>query len=266
MSPKYVLVETKDYITTLTLNRPEKRNAFTNEMFLEARDAFAAAEADAATRVLIVTGAGQAFSAGGDLEAFRQAAAETKRTGALVSPLDQAALEGWALAMRRMTKPTIAAVNGAAMGLGCTLPLACDMRIASERARLGLVFLEVGLNPEFGSSYYLPRLVGIAKACELVLSAKTVDAQEALAIGLVNEVVPHEELLPRARALAGRIASLPPLAVRWARTNLYAGLDGDLLNQVQREIMANRNCRLSKDYDEALAARQERRAPVFRGH
>ena len=260
-----ILVEDDGGVATLTLNRPDKRNAFNNEMFLELRDALLAAETDSAIRAVIITGAGQSFSAGGDLEHFKAAAEASQRAGHFIPPVDLETLEQLPLAMRAMTKPTIAAINGAAVGLGFSVPLACDIRIASEKAQMGAVFLRIGLNPEFGSSYLLPRIVGIAKALELALTARIIGAQEALTIGLVNQVVPADQLMTTALAMARAIAAMPPLAARWCKRNLYDSLDGDMPAATHREILTNRLCWQSQDYIEGVSAFLEKRTPHFQG-
>ena len=265
MSPKYLLVDRQDRIVVITLNRPEKRNAFLNDMVLDLRDAIAEADRDPEVRVIVITGAGSAFSSGADVDAFREAFEESQRVGHQVHAIDQEQLNQFGVAMRQITKPIIAAVNGPAVGLGFTLAIACDIRIASEQAAMGAIFLRVGLTPEFGSSYNLTRLVGIAKACELVFTARVVDAQEALQIGLVNQVVPHDQLMPRVSEMAGAIASMPPVALRLAKGNLYSGMDANLLSQMHEELMANRICRETKDYAEGIAAFLEKRPAVFTG-
>lgn len=265
MSSKHILVERQDRIVTITLNRPDKLNAFVNDMVLQLRDAILEADRDPDTRVIILTGAGRAFSSGADVDAFRAAFEESKRVGYQVTSIDQQQLEGFAIRMRQVTKPILAAVNGAAVGFGFTLALACDIRIASEQARFGAIFLRVGLTPEFGGSYNLTRLVGIAKACELVFTARIVDAQEAKEIGLVNTVVPHDQLMAATLEMARSIAAMPPLAVRLAKGNLYNGLDAHLATQIHQELMANRICRDSQDYAEGVTAFLEKRPPVFRG-
>ena len=265
MSAKYVLEDRQDNVSLITLNRPEKLNAFNNDMVVETRDAILGADADPDVRAIVLTGAGNHFSAGGDVAAFKAFHEESKRKGYQTSPIDQHMLERFALSMSQLAKPTIAAINGAAVGLGLTLPLACDIRIASENAKLGAVFLKVGLNPEFGSTFNLPRIVGFAKACELLFTAKIIDAREAHAIGLVNQVVPHEELLPAAMEMARAIASMPPVGVKLAKASLRNGVDSNLAAQVRQESTAINVMRDSKDYEEGLNAFLEKRQPVFTG-
>ncbi len=265
MSPKYILVDRQDRIVVITLNRPDKRNAFVNDMVLELRDAIVEADRDPEVRVVALTGAGTAFSSGADVAAFRAAFEESQRLGHQVHAIDQEQLERFAVTLRQVTKPIIAAVNGPAVGLGFTLAIACDIRIASEKASLGAIFLRVGLTPEFGSSYNLTRLVGIAKACELVFTARVVDAEEARELGLLNRVVPHDRLMPEVLEMAGAIAAMPPVALGLAKGNLYNGMDAHLIPQIHQELMANRICRDTHDYAEGITAFLEKRQPVFTG-
>jgi 2-(1,2-epoxy-1,2-dihydrophenyl)acetyl-CoA isomerase len=265
MSAKYIIEDRQDKVSLITLNRPDKLNAFNNDMVLETRDAILGADADPDVRAIVITGAGNMFSAGGDMAEFKAFREESKRKGYQVSPIDQHMLERFALSMGQLSKPIIAAINGAAVGLGLTIPLACDIRIASEKAKLGAVFLRVGLNPEFGSTFNLTRIVGFAKASELLFTAKMVDAQEALAIGLVNQVAPHEELLPAAMEMARVIASMPPMGVKLAKASLRNGVDNNLASQVRQESTAINVMRDTKDYEEGINAFFEKREPVFTG-
>jgi len=265
MSPQHILTEKKDGIFTLTFNRPAKRNAFVNEMLLETWEAVSAADVDPEVRVIVITGSGEGFSSGADVDAFKAAYDESKRKGYQVVAIDQVQLERIAVAFRNISAPTIAAVNGPAIGLGFTVAVACDIRIASEKAQFGPTFARMGLTPEFGGSYNLPRLVGIAKACELVLQAKVIGAQEAREIGLVNQVVPHEELMPKTMEMARAMADLPPMALGYSKRNMYKGLDSDLAAAVHDEIMANRVCRDSRDHGEGVAAFLEKRKPKYTG-
>ena len=263
MSPKHLLIETQDGIRTITLNRPDRRNAFINEMIFEAHAALDEADRDDDVRVIILTGAGSAFSSGADVDAFRRAFEEFKRTGQHTSALDHDELEAFAVAIRRIGKPIICAINGPAVGLGFTLAVACDIRVASEKALMGAIFLRVGLTPEFGSSYNLTRLVGIAKACELVFTARVIGAQEAKEIGLVNTVVPHDELLAATLEMARSMAALPMGPMRISKRNLYSGMDTNLVVQAHEETIANMVCRQAPDHAEGIAAFLEKREPNF---
>ncbi len=264
-SPRYVLLDQDGHVLIITINRPDVLNAFHNDSFIALRDAVLAAEEDPDVRAIVLTGTGRAFSAGADVKAFKEAVEQTKAAGSHHASLDQDALEGFGVAMGRLSTPIIAAVNGPAMGLGFTVSVACDIRLGTENTRMGPVFLRMGLTPEFGSTYNLVRLIGLAKACEIVFNAKVLDAQEAKDIGLLNQVLPPEQLMPAALEMAKNIASFPPVAMRWAKRNLYSGANGDLATQARLEIAANRICRVTKDHEEAVNAFLEKRPAVFQG-
>ncbi|MDP2953065.1 MAG: enoyl-CoA hydratase-related protein, partial [Chloroflexota bacterium] len=169
------------------------------------------------------------------------------------------------LLMRSVPKPIIAALNGPAVGFGLTFALGCDIRIASEKATLGAVFVRVGLPPEFGGTYNLARLAGVAKACELVFSGQIIDAQEGLKIGLVNQVVPAEKLKAVTYELATTIAEGPPLAIALAKKALYQSQHVDLATQIPFERYSVKVCRDSQDHMEGVRAFIEKRKPKFQG-
>jgi enoyl-CoA hydratase/carnithine racemase len=256
-----LLLEKKDRIASIQFNRPDKLNALSAFVFEEFISALHEVDRDDEARVLIVTGSGRAFSAGLDLE-------EAKK-GPSASDLQcvpiQDTLPWIPQIMRNMRVPIIAAINGAAAGGGFTIALACDIRIASEDARLVAPFLRVGLVPELGSTYNLPRLVGIAKACEIVFMGKTVKAKEAKEIGLVNEVVPAGELMDYTFKMAAEIAEMAPIPLQLAKRALYQGLDSTLAAQVQFEQMSQSTCFKSEDYREGMQAFLEKRRPQFKG-
>ncbi|MEJ0028150.1 MAG: crotonase/enoyl-CoA hydratase family protein [Rhizomicrobium sp.] len=242
MAYKEILTELSENILTITLNRPEKLNAFTGTMMNELIDAFRAANADDAVRCIIVTGAGRAFCAGADLSAGAATFDATKRAdrpernaGAPDSPdfnwSDERVRDGGGrvtLEIFESLKPVIAAVNGPAVGIGVTMQLPMDIRIASETARFGFVFARRGIVPEAASSFFLPRIVGIAQALSWCFSGKVFDAAEALKGGLVSEVVPPDQLLPRARAIAREIAdNTAPVSVALIRQMMWRGLGMD---------------------------------------
>jgi enoyl-CoA hydratase/carnithine racemase len=212
-------------------------------------------------RVVILTGEGKAFSAGGDLDGFLSRSIKHQEQGGA----KELFYNDMARTFLGVETPLIAAVNGPAVGGGFTLSLTCDLRIASEEARFGAVFARVGLSPEYGSSFLLSRIVGLTKASELVLTARIIDAQEALAIGLVNEVVPGNELIRRAREVAQQIASLPPLAVRMAKRALRHGLESTLSQALDYEEIVETHCFSSLDHREAVRAFLEKRTPDFKG-
>jgi len=221
-------------IATLTLNRPEKLNAYTTEMGEEVAVALRAWRGDPSVRAVILTGAGRAFCAGVDLEHLRahqagQRAGRGPRLG------EEDFLRKLPLEMLDYPKPLIAAINGHAVGVGVTMALPCDIRLAAESAELRFAFVALGILPGLGSSHLLPRLVGRARALELVLSARKIGAQEAAQMGLVNRAVPGDALLAEARALAGRMAAHPPEAVAAAKALLNFGAENSMADAMRRE-------------------------------
>jgi len=220
-----VLVEIAAGIGTVTLNRPEKLNALDRPLCDDLREALALLTRSDAVRVILVTGAGRAFCAGADLGVLEAD-----------GPALVAAGKDVALAIRAAPQPVLAAVNGPAAGGGANLALACDYRIASDQASIGQVFAKLGLVPDWGGSFFLPRLVGPAKALELVWSARMVPAAEALALGLFDRVVPHAELHAEARRLAEVWAGHPAGAVRRAKEALYRSDASSLASMLDLEI------------------------------
>lgn len=238
MAYETITYEVEDKILTVTLNRPEKLNAFNATMLRELIDAFDRADADDDVRAIIVTGEGRAFCAGADLSAGADTFDRDARRGP-VNRLASGAVDygdqnirdgGGQLTLRifKCLKPVIAAVNGAAVGIGVTMQLAMDIRIASEAARFGFVFSQRGIVPEAASSWFLPRLVGIAQALEWCYTGRVFPAQEALAGRLVSKVVPPDQLLPTARALARQIAEkTAPVSVALIRQMMWRMLGAD---------------------------------------
>jgi len=249
-------------VATITLNRPAKLNALTVPMVRELTEAMALATGSAAVRCVILTGAGRAFCAGADIGVL----------GELLERRDAAA--GAALVdgcrplyrvMRDAPQPILCALNGVAAGGGANLALACDLRVAADTAGLGEVFAKLGLHPDWGGTYFLPRLVGPARALELFLSAEVVDAPRLLGLGLVNRVVAADRLMDDARAWARAIAEAPPLAVARMKRAVYAGEHADLDTMLTTELEAQIACFGSADFTEGLAAFREKRAPHFTG-
>ena len=257
-----ILVDKKDWIGTITMNRPDRRNAMTTTMLLELARAFRQMGADPEVRVVVLTGAGEAFSVGADIQEFGkglQAGGEVS-----VDRTSQSGpIPGVPLAMMDVSKPIIASINGVAAGGGMTITLHCDIRLASEKARFGAVFARMGVIPEFGSTYMLPRIVGIAKACELVFTARVIGAAEAGEIGLVHHVVPAESLQERTWEMATAMAKLPPFAMRMAKRGVHQGLDTDIRTQMQFELTGLGMCFRSADHAEAVKAFFEKREPRF---
>ena len=266
MAESPVLYHKYDSIVTITLNRPETLNAMNEAMMAELERLLIGLEADATVRAVILTGAGRAFSSGGDQKRERDAEGsqlffDGDLGGGVIERLNRCVLR-----LQRLAKPVIGCINGVAVGAGCNIALATDLRIASDAARFGEVFTRVGLVPDGGGTYFLPRLVGTAKAMELMLLAEIIDAQEALRLGLVNWVVPADTLQDEAQKLAERLAQGPTLAYGLVKTGLYQGLTmplEDVLNmEARNQTMAVR----SQDRAEGVTAFREKRQPRFLGH
>ena len=257
MSFETILYEKKGRVLTITLNRPQVLNAFTVTMGQEMLQAFHQAEDDEDVGCVVLTGAGRGFCAGADAREF-QANIERGTLGSV-----QPQSESLCQLMFNLKKPIIAAINGPAVGVGFTMTLPCDLRIASERARLGAIFVRVGLVPEFGSSFILPRLVGLAKAKELALLGRIIDAQEALDIGLVSKVVTHEELMPETMSLATALAQGPTRTLGLAKEVLHRGLVSDLASAEELEARLLADCVRSPEHAEGVRAFLEKRQPRF---
>ena len=259
MGYQALLVDRADGIATITMNRPEARNALDLTMREEMLGALDELERDPAVRVVLLTGAGGHFSAGGDVKSMQKkhTAAEGRARVEL--------LNRFVLRLFSFSKPSIAMVDGFAVGAGCNIALGCDMIVASDRARFGEVFLRIGLVPDGGGTWLLQRLVGLAKAKELVLTAEIIDAAEALRIGLVNRVVPAAELESATRALAAKIAAGPPLAAALAKSLLNRAATADLAAALEGEAFGQSIAITSEDHAEGVCAFVEKRAPRFRG-
>jgi enoyl-CoA hydratase/carnithine racemase len=268
-----IIYDKSDRIATLTMNRPERANAWTPRMGNEIRSAMRDADRDDGVRVIIVTGAGKAYCAGADMGNLTSIAKGTASAGeGLVADdgdwlknerADYRGPFSWVLALR---KPVIAAINGACVGLGLTSSLYYDIRIASDRARLGLIFPQRGLAIEHGSSWMLPRIVGLTRAIEMAVTGRLLDAEEALRIGLVTRVVPADNLLAVAREQALEIANkCSPLGVAQARRLVYRHLFTDLATAIAEDDAAMGMMTQSEDFKEGINAFLEKRAPRFVG-
>jgi 2-(1,2-epoxy-1,2-dihydrophenyl)acetyl-CoA isomerase len=234
-----VRVETSGAVATLTLNRPDKLNAFTATMGDELLAAFRAAQGDAGVRAIVLAGAGRSFCAGVDLEALRD---EAERTRIAKSEF----LARFPLEVAESPKPTLCALHGSAIGVGVTMVLPFDLRIAAEGASLGLTFAKLGILPGLGSAHLLPRLVGRAKARELVLSAHVIDAAEALRIGLVNRVVPEAQLASAVQELAERMAGFDPDVLAHAKRMLDFGERATLAETLENDPKVNASLNAAK--------------------
>jgi len=231
---EFILYEVREGVATVTLNRPDRLNAYIPQMGEDVVAAFARAEQDPAVRVVILTGAGRGFCSGVDLEALKaQQAGDDHGPGPRLG--EEAFLRSFPRELLVYPKPVIAALNGPAVGVGITMTLPCDVRIAAEHAKLGVPFTKLGILPGLGSSYLLARIVGEARARELVLTARLIRAPEALEMGLVNRVVPAEELMETARSMAAEMAACDPDAQAVVKQVLTAGPLGDMAQAMRNE-------------------------------
>lgn len=257
MAYQDVMLDKSENIATLTLNRPEQLNTYTPAMLVELGDAIREIARDNEVRALIVTGAGRAFCAGADLKESQAAKASMTHQATMI----RETMHRIPSALRGLRAPVIAAVNGPAMGAGCDLALMADIRIASEAARFGEAFVKVGVTPGSGGAWLMPRVIGLSRACELLFTGDIIDAREAERIGLVSRVVPADQLLAEARALAKRIAANPPLAVSYIKQAIYGGQDTPLESALQFAALATAALTQTKDHEEAVRAFLEKRPP-----
>lgn len=255
-----LIVERTGAIATITLNRPAARNALDLAMRQEMLAALDEVEADASLRVLVLTGAGEHFCAGGDVKTMRerrQTAAEGRVRVQMLNRMVERLVD--------FPRPTLAMVDGYAVGAGTNLALCCDLVIASDRAKFGELFNKIGLAPDGGGTWFLPRLVGLARAKELIFTGDVFDAAEAARIGLVNRVVPVAELRAVTRALAEKIASGPPAVQRMAKHMLNRAATSDLAAALDLEAYSQGLAIAGDDHQEGLAAFFDKRAPKFTG-
>jgi 2-(1,2-epoxy-1,2-dihydrophenyl)acetyl-CoA isomerase len=254
-----LLIETENNIATVTLNRPDFYNAINDEISYELQDVFKKLKRDDNIRVIILTGEGKAFCSGQDLKTISKSKNRNladslhKRYNPIIR------------AMRTLPKPIICKLNGVAAGAGCSFALACDIIIASEKASLVEVFIKVGLVPDSGSSYFLPRLVGSLKAFELATLGNKVTAEEALKLGMVNRVVPHDELDNAVMELADHYASAPTKAIGLIKKMLDKSTHSDLDTMLKYEAYCQEIAGNSEDYQEGVQAFNEKRKPEFKG-
>jgi 2-(1,2-epoxy-1,2-dihydrophenyl)acetyl-CoA isomerase len=255
-----VLVERRDGVGTLVLNRPDKLNAFGGDMRREIAEALDALEADGGVRAVVITGAGRGFCAGGDV-GYMAELIERRDVTAMAALVE--AGRHVVTTIRRSSKPVIGAINGIAAGGGANLALACDIRIASDRARLAQSFNKIGLHPDWGGTYFLPRLVGPARALELMWGGDPIEADECLRLGLFNRVVPHDLLPATAHEYAVWLAQKPALSLALTKRAVYQSLDRSLPEMLDYELDAQLRCFESGDAAEGIRAFTEKRPPVF---
>jgi enoyl-CoA hydratase/carnithine racemase len=261
IEPTTFSYEEADGIATITLDRPERLNALTFDVYAELRDLLVALRDRDAARVVVITGRGRGFCSGGDVEEIIGALltrdmqgllAFTRMTGALISNI------------RALAKPVVAAVNGVAAGAGAVIALACDFRVAAQDSSFAFLFTKVGLaGADMGAAYLLPRVVGLARATELLMLGDRVRAEDALRIGLVNAVVPQAGLMTEARALAARLAAGPAFALGMTKTLINQELDADFAAAIEAEAQGQAICMQTPAFRDAYEAFKARRPPSF---
>lgn len=253
-----ILYELAGGVAKITMNRPDKFNSFTQQMHKELMDALKKSEKNPEVRCIVLTGAGKAFNAGQDLGEIQGGKLDF---GSMLrnryNPL--------IIQMQNTMKPIIAAVNGVAAGAGMSLALACDIRLVSEKASFADVFVNIGLVPDSGGCYFLPRLVGLGKALELAMTGEKVTAEEAYRIGLANKVFPLEDFEQQVMAYAERLAKLPTKGIGLVKRTIYKGLTISLEETLEYEAYSQEIAGATEDYDEGVQAFFEKRPPVFKG-
>ena len=258
-----LLYEIREDIAVITLNRPERLNALTPAMREGILQAILAADSDPEVRVIVLTGAGRGFCSGGDVKAMNEA----RSSGAVnmledkISPVRDKAV----MAMRNAKKPLIAAINGPAAGAGMNIALACDIRIMSKAAKMGQTFSRRGLHPDWGGTYFLPRMIGIARAAEMIWSGRMVSAEECLELGIVSKLSEPEDLMNDVLAMAKTFAEGPPIAIRLAKRAMYRNVDSSLQEALEFETFAQNVAAATRDAKEGIAAFVEKRDPKFKG-
>lgn len=261
-----LLIEVADGVATLTMNRPDARNALSLEMRTGMHDFFDEHELDDTIRVVVIKGAGDHFMAGGDVKSFAQLAKELSPEEMRTQFLHRIhGLHGFISAMRRFPKPIIASTRGAVAGAGVSLAAACDLIIASDDSFYTLAYCHIGISPDGSATYSLPRMVGVKKAMEMVLLGDRIDAETMAAAGLVNKVVPAVALDEETANLAGRLANGPTRAYGHAKRLMYASINNQLEHQLQLEAEAFADCAGGEDFREGVTAFAEKRKPEFKG-
>ncbi|MGH2725868.1 MAG: enoyl-CoA hydratase-related protein [Actinomycetota bacterium] len=263
MAYETVLYETSAGVATITLNRPDALNALNSTLVVELQKVLSEVAGDGDVRCVVLTGAGRGFCAGADLAELEEAynAGDPPALGDMLRARYHPVIEP----IVNMEKPVVASVNGIAAGAGASLALACDFRIASDKAKFFQAFVKVGLVPDSGSTYFLPRLVGTAKATELAMLGDIIDANEALRIGMVTRVVPADDLTAETRAFAERLASGPTRAYALGKKAIRFGAVGSLENALDYEADLQNQVALTADHLEGVKAFMEKREPKFEG-
>ena len=262
-----VLATLTNGVAVITLNRPEARNALTNEMFSALQSSLADFELDPEVKVIVLTGAGKGFCAGGDVKSMAESGDGTVGDNTIDGAIHRQRVNkrGTAGKLFKMPKPTIAALPGAAAGAGLSLALACDMRIMASNAILTTAFAKVGFSGDYGGTYFMTQLVGSAKAKQLYYLSERVTAEEAMEVGLTTWVCEPDELMDQTLEIAGQFARGPVLAYRYMKENLNRALSGEIDDCLDLEATHHVHCGQTEDHQEAARAFVEKREPVFRG-
>ncbi len=265
MSYTDLIYDVAGHVATITLNRPERLNAISGPMLAGFSQAFREADRDKNVRAIILTGAGKGFCSGLDLkeQGANATGSSINGAGSLPSKFDLA--DSPPMVLHTTDKPVICALNGAAAGYGMDIALGCDIRVSSEHGKLAAVFAKRGVLPESGGTWLLPRLVGWAKASEIAFTGRVLKADECLALGLVNKIVPHEDLMKEAKALADEIASCAPMAVQATKRMMRLGLEETFEANVHHVYLQLLPLFRSQDFTEGVKAFIERREPTFTG-
>jgi enoyl-CoA hydratase/carnithine racemase len=267
MSEPAVLYEVADHVASITLNRPDNRNSMTPDLLGGLADAVSRARGDADVRCVILTGNGTSFCAGADFKSRPPGLDGGRRDAGGYRAPHELLYETYShfLAVTDIEVPVIAAMQGHAIGGGLGLAVVCDLRVANRDAKYGANFVRLGLHPGMATTWLLPRLMGVPRAIELLLTGRIISGAQAAETGLVHYAVPAEEVLPRARELAREIASAAPLAVRWTKRSIYAGLAWDPRSAARAEAHVQSRTSETEDSREGIAALLERREPDFKG-
>jgi len=268
MSYETIILEKKDAIATITLNRPERLNAINPQMTQELASALDNVEADAGVRVLVITGAGRGFCAGADVGGMTGGAERDSSAAVTAEELRQGLIHSAGRVMPRihkLQKPTIAMVNGSAVGAGFDLALVCDIRIGSEKSRFMNAFVRIGLFPGWGGTWLYPRVMGVGKALEYLYTGDFMEAEEAERLGVLNKLVKAEELEAETLAFARKIASGPPISLKLMKLQVYKGLGMDFETALQFAAACETITLSSEDHREGVAAFREKRQARYQG-
>ncbi|HSR12250.1 MAG TPA: enoyl-CoA hydratase [Thermodesulfobacteriota bacterium] len=265
MAYETLLLEKKDGIGVLTMNRPDRMNAFNQLMEAEFVEALKEADLDDEIRVLVLAAAGKSFCAGADVQRMSAEERERRPRGAEDFRRGFRNIQGVILGLQRLEKPTIAMINGPAVGGGFDLACACDIRIGCEKARFMVAFTRIGLFPGWGGTWLYPRIIGIPKAAEMLFTGDFLEAKDAERYGLLNRLVPSEDLQKETMVLARRIADGPPVAIRLSKLQLYKGLQMDLETAMKIAAACETITLTSEDHKEGVAAFKEKRKPSYKG-